>query len=151
MAGWHHRHDGHEFEWTPEVGDGQGGLACCDSWGHKELDTTEQLNWTELNWTEGLFYLGGTIIDGLLKIGWLLLIGSKPVGGDSAARLLTAHRSLVYTKFEASKFADFFVFIFNIAHYYKDTSFRALILTALRKTEIGCSRGLIYIDRSNIP
>ena len=47
MAGWHHRLDGHEFEWTPGVGDGQGGLACCDSWGHKELDTTERLNWTE--------------------------------------------------------------------------------------------------------
>ena len=39
--------DGHEFEWTPGVGDGQGGLACCDSWGRKESDTTEQLNWTE--------------------------------------------------------------------------------------------------------
>ena len=37
-----------EFEWTPGVGDGQGGLACCDSWGRKELDTTERLNWTEL-------------------------------------------------------------------------------------------------------
>ena len=48
MAGWHHRLDGHEFEWTPGVGDGQGGLACCNSWGRKELDTTEQLNWTEL-------------------------------------------------------------------------------------------------------
>ena len=48
MAGWHHRIDGCEFEWTPRVGDGQGGLACCDSWGSKELDTTEQLNWTEL-------------------------------------------------------------------------------------------------------
>ena len=48
MAGWHHRLDGHEFGWTPGVGDGQGGLACCNSWGHKELDTTEQLNWTEL-------------------------------------------------------------------------------------------------------
>ena len=45
MAGWHHRLDGHEFGWTPGVGDGQGGLACCDSWGHKESDTTEQLNW----------------------------------------------------------------------------------------------------------
>ena len=51
MAGWHHRLDGHEFEWTPGVGDGQRGLACCDSWGRKELDTTERLNWTELNWT----------------------------------------------------------------------------------------------------
>ena len=49
MARWHHRLDGHEFEWTLGVGDGQGGLECCDSWGHKESDTTEQLNWTELN------------------------------------------------------------------------------------------------------
>ena len=47
MAGWRHWLDGHESEWTPGVGDGQGGLACCDSWGRKELDTTEQLNWTE--------------------------------------------------------------------------------------------------------
>ena len=49
MAGWHHQLDGHEFEWTPGVGDGQGDLVCCDSWGLKELDTTEQLNRTELN------------------------------------------------------------------------------------------------------
>ena len=48
MAGWHHRLDGHELEWAPRVGDGQGGLACCDSWGCKESDTTEWLNWTEL-------------------------------------------------------------------------------------------------------
>ena len=39
-----------EFEWIPGVGDGQGGLACCDSWGRKESDVTERLNWTELNW-----------------------------------------------------------------------------------------------------
>ena len=49
MAGWHHWLAGREFEWTPGDGDGQGGLACCDSWGHKELDTIERLNWTELN------------------------------------------------------------------------------------------------------
>ena len=49
MAGWHHRLDGHEFEWTPGVGDGQGGLACCDSWGRKDSDMNEWLNdWTEL-------------------------------------------------------------------------------------------------------
>ena len=48
-AGWHHWLDGREAGWTPGVGDGQGGLACCDSWGHKESDTTELLNWTELN------------------------------------------------------------------------------------------------------
>ena len=47
MAGWHHQFDGYEFEWTPGVGDGQGGL-CCSSWGCKESDTTERLNWTEL-------------------------------------------------------------------------------------------------------
>ena len=48
MAGWHHWLNGHEFEWTPGVSDGQGGLACCDSWGHKESDTTEQLNWSDV-------------------------------------------------------------------------------------------------------
>ena len=46
MAGWHHWLDGWEFGWTPGVGDGQGGLVCCGSWGCKESDTTEQLNWT---------------------------------------------------------------------------------------------------------
>ena len=44
LAGWHHWLDGRESEWTPEVGDGQGGLTCCDSWGRKESDTTERLN-----------------------------------------------------------------------------------------------------------
>ena len=48
MAGWHHWLDGRESQWTLGVGDGQGGLVCCDSWGHKELDTTEWLSWTEL-------------------------------------------------------------------------------------------------------
>ena len=47
MVGWHHPHNGHGFGWTPGVGDGQGGLACCGSWGCKESDTTEWLNWTE--------------------------------------------------------------------------------------------------------
>ena len=44
MVGWHHRLNGHEFEQTLGVGDGQGGLACCSPWGHRELDMTEQLN-----------------------------------------------------------------------------------------------------------
>ena len=48
IAGWHHWLDGHEFEWTLGDGDGHGGLACSDSWGHKESDTAEGLNWTEL-------------------------------------------------------------------------------------------------------
>ena len=50
MVGWHHRLNGHEFEQAPRVGDGQRGLACCSPWGRKELDMTEWLNWTELNW-----------------------------------------------------------------------------------------------------
>ena len=47
MAGWHHRLNGHGFGWTPGVGDGHGGLACCGSLGRKELDMIESLNWTE--------------------------------------------------------------------------------------------------------
>ena len=49
MVGWYHQLDGHEFEQARGVGDGQGGLACCSAWGHKESDTTERLNWTELS------------------------------------------------------------------------------------------------------
>ena len=48
MVGWHHWLDGHEFEQTPGVGDGQGSLVCCSPWGRKELDMTEWLNWTEI-------------------------------------------------------------------------------------------------------
>ena len=44
MVGWHHRLDQHGVVWTPGVGDGQGGLACCGSWGRKESDTAEQMN-----------------------------------------------------------------------------------------------------------
>ena len=53
MVGWHHQLDRHEFEWTPGAGDGQGGLVCCGSWGCKESDMTEWLNWTELNLFKG--------------------------------------------------------------------------------------------------
>ena len=49
MAGWHHWLYGRKSEWNPGDGDGQGGLACCNLWGHKESDTTEILNWTEQN------------------------------------------------------------------------------------------------------
>ena len=49
MIGWHHWLRGHELEWTPGVGDGQGRLACCSPWGLKESDTTEQLNWAILH------------------------------------------------------------------------------------------------------
>ena len=68
MVQWHHQLNGREFEWTPGVGDVQGGLACCDSWGHKESDMTEQLNWTELDyplcfWTTVHFNLYNIILN----------------------------------------------------------------------------------------
>ena len=47
MVGWHHWLNGHGFGWTPGVGDGQGALVCHGSWGRKESDMTERLNWTE--------------------------------------------------------------------------------------------------------
>ena len=62
MVGWHHWLNGPEFGWTPGVGDGQGGLACCSPWGHKESDLTERLNWIELNWTECLTCKNAEII-----------------------------------------------------------------------------------------
>ena len=71
MARWHHHLNGHEFEWTPGVGGGQGGLACCNSWGHKESDTTEWLNWTELNWC---IYSSFSTFLAILKIYYFILI-----------------------------------------------------------------------------
>ena len=64
MVGWHRWLNGHEFERAPEIGDGQGGLACCDSWGSKELDTTERLNWTELLHCRQILYPGKPILVG---------------------------------------------------------------------------------------
>ena len=95
MAGWHHWLDGRESVWTPGVGDGQGGLACCDSWGRKELDTTERLNWTkspvscpQINypfllkflWSEGLYKhkIEGNTIFWLewfiIEVKWLIIL-----------------------------------------------------------------------------
>ena len=75
MVGWHHQLDGHEFEGNLRVGDGQGGLACCNSWGHKELDTTEQLNSTEgfihFSRLSGAPLLGRSVTN----------VGSSTVGG----------------------------------------------------------------------
>ena len=72
MAGWHHWLDGRESEWILGVGDGQGGLACCDSWGRKESDTTERLIWSDLRDTElFLSALRGSVLQGgLLLSGW---------------------------------------------------------------------------------
>ena len=79
MAGWHHRLDGRESEWIPGGGDGQGGLACCDSWGRKESDATEPLNWTECieNWNEHPAYNNNNKTEKVLKHNyWSFLITS---------------------------------------------------------------------------
>ena len=55
IVGWHHRHNGHGFWWILAVGDGQGGLLCCGSWGRKESDMTERLNWAEFQIKEHVF------------------------------------------------------------------------------------------------
>ena len=68
MAGWHHRFDGHEFEWTPGVGDGQEGLACCNSWDYKESDTIEWLNWTELMVVLFLVFNGISILSSIVAV-----------------------------------------------------------------------------------
>ena len=78
MVGWHHRLDGPGFGWTPGVGDGQGGLVCCDSRGCKESDSTEWLNWTEGSSTKvikysPMFFPGSFIV---LYITFVLLTNS---------------------------------------------------------------------------
>ena len=78
MVGWHHWHNGHGFGYTPGVGDGQGGLVCCSSWGRKELDTTERLNWTELN----LFLNGHLDCEVLLDKEFILIILLLPEACD---------------------------------------------------------------------
>jgi len=72
MAGWHHWLDGRESEWTAGVDDGQGGLACCNSWCCKDWDTTERLNWTELSSYEQniLLYVWGLHLEYLLPGNW---------------------------------------------------------------------------------
>ena len=57
MVVWHHRLNGHEFVYIPGIGDGQGGLVCCISWGHKGSDTTEWLNWTEYIFIQIFVYI----------------------------------------------------------------------------------------------
>ena len=80
MVGLHHQLNGHGFGWTPGVGDGQGGLACCGSWGHKESDMTEKLNWTELvpelmkSVREQVAYWSGR-----KDSGWLVMSLRRPV------------------------------------------------------------------------
>ena len=107
MIGWHHQLNGHGFGWTPGVGDGQGGLACCGSWGHKESDTTERLNWTELTKIVSLkniyFCLACESKDEALRFAWNSLDTVPPPGSlwtlscqDQTLPLYAALSSLVF-------------------------------------------------------
>jgi len=80
MAGWHHWLDGHESEWTPWVGDGQGGLACCDSWRCKDSDTTEWLNWTELGMRHARSEIINSVPKNVCLVALLCLILLQPHG-----------------------------------------------------------------------
>ena len=66
MVRWHHRLEAHEFEQTPGVGDGQGGLRCCSPWGHKESDITDQLNLTYKSFFQAMVFL--SFFNSLLEI-----------------------------------------------------------------------------------
>ena len=84
MVGWHHR--GHEFEWTPGVGDRQGGLACCSPWGRSQ---TRLSDWTELNWSTVVLIPGGSVVKNLPAsagaagaVGLVLGSGRPPGGGN---------------------------------------------------------------------
>ena len=110
MAGWHHWLDGCESEWTPGVGDGQGGLACCSSWGGKESDTTERLNWSELTPTNKrektfkvtMFLYPNTLFCLLIHFiklkgdFWLSKTVSFSKGHTEAPRLNTSNKTAVF-------------------------------------------------------
>ena len=111
MAGWHNQLNGHEFEWTLGVGDGQGGLACCNSWGCKDSDMTERLNWTELNWMVFLdfFFLWPVSCSGnmpfKLHILWILFASLCLI---SSFILWTCGQKFVWYDFNVFKFSHLF-------------------------------------------
>ena len=75
MVGWHHWLNGCESEWTPGDGDEQGGLACCDSWGRKESDTTERLNWIK---TDRIGCYNACVVASFVVIPELLIERTSP-------------------------------------------------------------------------
>ena len=107
MAGWHHWLDRRESEWTPGAGDGQWSLTCCNSWGHKKLDMTEWLNWTEwsflfnhilkfLHFFTPIYLYFDIIFYIFLCLSWLLIIvisESSSVMFDSATPWIAARQA----------------------------------------------------------
>ena len=95
MVGWHHRLDGHGFGWTPGVGDGHGGLACCGSRGRKESDTTERLNWTELMGPDAI-----TVFFECWTLSWLLHSPLSLLLRGSCSSLLSTKNKVTCRKFD---------------------------------------------------
>ena len=73
MAGWHHRLNGQEFEQAPGNGEGQGNLACCSPWGHKESDTTERLNNSKIPFIKLIIWFHKILIFASHSSGFLIL------------------------------------------------------------------------------
>ena len=92
MAGWHHWLDGHESEWTLGIGDEQEGLACCDSWGCKESDTTERLIWSDLIHAQLFLFLT------MLTITWALVILEKRKGSEIPLNLCVLRRWMFHLR-----------------------------------------------------
>ena len=108
IVGWHHWLDGHGFGWTPGVGDGQGGLACCGSWGCRVgHDWVTELNWTEWlldNAYVGLFKLGEQICRvKYLENKWSFISFLPPIFLLSLSLSINKMRKCMYMKFRDSK------------------------------------------------
>ena len=97
MAGWHHRLDAHESGWTPGVGDGQGGLAFCISWGRKESDMTEQLNWTDQANRANYLFPGGGKLEPVLRFRIFAYI-TVAISGFSALVIFASQAPPFYGK-----------------------------------------------------
>ena len=121
MAGWHHWLNGRESEWTPGVGDGQGSLACCDSWGRKESDTTKRLIWSDCHICDRmpgfLYWLINPICSPDLQICFFHFRKTKHISLLKCFKLWDSF-SIVSKHLVQSKF---------YSHYYKDCSENHLI------------------------
>ena len=119
MAGWHHRLDGQECEWTLGVGDGQGGLACCNSWGCKESDTTEWLNWIDICLGNKPKYLLCLFLSGkAIHVYFLLYIFSNEnyLQNCCQKEYPNSNRKLQLSSCHYKMICPFFFFFFSFFH-----------------------------------
>ena len=118
MAGWHHWLDGRESEWTPGVGDGQGDLAYCDSWDHKESVTTDRLIWCDLIWSSSsLFHSSSSAV--LLLFSFKVFLGSVTLSLISVCLFFISFMYLVIVLIGLIFFWDFLLFsrLCDVAYY----------------------------------